>query len=271
MSHENPLGTPVPYPTEYAPEVLFAIPRADSRDALLSGTTMPFRGQDIWNAWELTWLDAAGKPVVATAAIHVDAGTTNIFESKSLKLYLDSLSMTQFDSSAAVRQSIANDLAKIAAGDVRVDITTAAESTTDTIGELPGVCIDSLDVTEWSDDVDPSVLLCDAKSIVAEELHSHLLRSNCPITDQPDTGSILIRYAGPKIERRSLLTYIVSFRQHNDFHEACVERMFVDIRNHCGTDALTVYACYNRRGGIDINPFRTDTDDAPPRLRLWRQ
>jgi len=271
MSHENPLGSPVRYPTEYAPEVLFAVPRADSRSALLHGAAIPFRGQDIWNAWELTWLDAQGKPIVATAVFIVDAGSTNIIESKSLKLYLNSLSMTRFDSTAAVRQSIAKDLSRTADGEVNVAITTASESTTDTIGEFAGTCIDSLDVSEWSNTIDPAVLAADAESIVAEELYSHLLRSNCPITDQPDTGSILIRYQGPEIERASLLRYIVSFRQHNDFHEACVERIFFDIRERCRTNKLTVYACYNRRGGIDINPFRTDTHDSPARLRLWRQ
>lgn len=271
MSHENPLGIPVRYPTEYAPEVLFAVPRADSRGPLLDGTDIPFRGQDIWNAWELSWLDANGKPIVATAVISIDAGSTNIIESKSLKLYLNSLSMTRFDSTEDVYEAIAGDLGRTADGEVGVDIMTASDSTSDSIDEFPGTCIDSLDVSEWSDTVDPSVLASDAESVVTEDLHSHLLRSNCPITDQPDTGSILIRYEGPKIERASLLRYIVSFRQHNDFHEACVERIFLDIRNRCETARLTVYACYNRRGGIDINPYRTDTRDAPTRMRLWRQ
>ena len=271
MSHEIPLGNPVRYPTEYAPQVLFAVPREQSRKALLNGCDLPFRGTDIWNAWELSWLDATGKPVVATAEIKVDAASTNIVESKSLKLYLNSLAMTRFDSSAQVREVIAVDLARTVAGDVDVNLRMATDSASESIDQLPGRCIDASEVSAWSDIIDPGALACDTTSIVAEDLHSHLLRSNCPITEQPDTGSILIRYEGPRIDGASLLRYIVSFRQHNDFHEACVERMFLDIRDRCQTHKLTVYACYNRRGGIDINPYRSDTQEVPPRLRLWRQ
>lgn len=271
MSHENPLGNPVKYPAEYAPQVLFAVPRAESRAALFRGDAMPFRGTDIWNAWELSWLDAAGKPIVATAEISVNAASTNIVESKSLKLYLNSLAMTRFDSTEQVRKLVATDLARTVAGDVGVTIRSAADGTPTAIDQLPGTCIDYSEVSSWSDDCDPDVLACDSESVVTEDLHSHLLRSNCPITDQPDTGSILIRYEGPRIDRASLLRYIVSFRQHNDFHEACVERIFLDTRNKCQTRRLTVHAFYNRRGGIDINPYRTDTEDAPLRLRLWRQ
>ncbi|MGI9203680.1 MAG: NADPH-dependent 7-cyano-7-deazaguanine reductase QueF [Woeseiaceae bacterium] len=271
MNPENPLGNTTRYPTEYAPEVLFAVPREESRAMLLKGAALPFHGTDIWNVWELSWLDTSGKPIVATAAISVDAGSTNIVESKSLKLYLNSLAMTRFESTEEIRQVIVGDLARTVIGDIGVDIRTATNSTSGSIDQLPGTCIDTQQVSAWSDTVDPAILACNKASVVAEELHSHLLRSNCPITDQPDTGSILIRYKGPKIEEASLLRYLVSFRRHNDFHEACVERIFLDIRNRCATRALTVYACYNRRGGIDINPYRTDTHDAPAHLRLWRQ
>lgn len=271
MSHENPLGNPVRYPTEYAPQVLFAVPREESRKVLLGGRELPFRGTDIWNAWELSWLDATGKPIVATAEISVDAESINIVESKSLKLYLNSLAMTRFDSSKQIRELIMGDLTRTAAGHVGVNIRTVEDGTPDSFDQLPGTCIDTLAVSAWSENIDPGVLTSDANAVVSEDLHSHLLRSNCPITDQPDTGSILVRYEGPRIDGASLLRYIVSFRKHNDFHEACVERIFLDIRHRCQTRKLTVYACYHRRGGIDINPYRTDTQEDAPRLRLWRQ
>ncbi len=271
MTQENPLGKSSPYPLRYSPDVLFAVPRAAARDSLSIGPELPFRGQDIWNAWELTWLDPHGKPVVATAIITVNASSANIIESKSLKLYLNSLAMTRYASTDAVQALIATDLSEIADDIVMVNITTATNSTADSIREFSGTCIDELTVTEWSKAVDPDVLTSDLNTPVREELFSHLLRSNCPVTDQPDYGSVHIRYAGPKIDRATLLQYIVSFRQHNDFHEACVERMFLNIRDRCATNRLTVYARYTRRGGLDINPFRTDTDEKPDNLRLWRQ
>lgn len=268
---EIPLGKSTEYSGEYAPDLLFPVARADAREALGIGPKLPFSGTDIWNAWELTWLNAGGKPVVATATFLVDATSPNIIESKSLKLYLNSFAMTRFGSADEVAASITADLSRIAGNDVVVKITTAAESTSCSISEFPGTCIDDLDMSVLSEKVDAGLLRCEADEVIHEELYSHLLRSNCPVTNQPDMGSVLIRYRGPKIDRSSLLQYIVSYRQHNDFHEACVERIFLDIKERCSPEALTVYGRYNRRGGLDINPFRTDAGETPDNLRLWRQ
>ena len=266
-----PLGKPVEYPAEYAPDVLCAIPRAESRSALGLFDDLPFRGEDIWNAWELTWLAATGTPVVGTAAIRINADSPNLIESKSLKLYLNSLAMTRYASADELTTIIASDLSRTAGLDVDVSVTPTADSTAATIGQLPGECIDTVDIGDVPTKVDAAVLATAAGPAVTEELFSHLLRSNCPVTNQPDSGSVMIRYRGRKINRQALLTYIVSFRQHNDFHEGCVERMFVDIKKCCKPSALTVYARFNRRGGLDINPFRSDFEDSMENLRLWRQ
>ena len=166
---------------------------------------------------------------------------------------------------------IARDLTELTESDVVVDIKPATETASHRIVDLPGDCIDDLDVRIDTTGVDANLLKSEGGNSVEEALHSHLLRSNCPVTNQPDMGSVLIRYRGSKIDRKSLLRYIVSYRQHNDFHEACVERMFIDIKKQCNPKDLTVYARYNRRGGLDINPFRSDFETSAENLRLWRQ
>ena len=267
-----PLGKPTDYPTEYSPQVLFAVPRIEARKALGLGDELPFHGEDLWNAWELTWLEPSGKPVVATAVIIVPADSPNIVESKSLKLYLNSLAMSQYASSDEVAGIISRDLSGTTGSEVDISILPANDSSTARIVDLPGDCIDDLEVQiDVSAGVDAETLRTVGEASVEEELHSHLLRSNCPVTNQPDMGSVLIRYQGPAIDRESLLRYIVSFRQHNDFHEACVERMFLDIKARCRPEKLTVYARCNRRGGLDINPFRSDFETTAENLRLWRQ
>lgn len=269
--NKNPLGRASQYPQEYAPEELCAIPRNDSRGIMGLGDPLPFHGEDIWNAWELTWLDESGRPKVATATLRVPADSENLVESKSLKLYLNSFSMTRCGSADSLRKTIASDLGNTTNSDVVVTLTTTADSVTDTIGNLPGTCIDDTNGDFSATEVDSTLLTSKSDTIVTEELHSHLLRSNCPVTNQPDLGSVLIRYRGPRIDRSGLLRYIVSFRQHNDFHEACVERIFMDIKKRCEPVQLTVYARYTRRGGIDINPFRSDFEDTVANTRLWRQ
>jgi 7-cyano-7-deazaguanine reductase len=266
-----PLGKPVDFPEEYAPEVLCAIPRAESRSALALAGELPFHGEDIWNAWELTWLDAGGKPVVATATIRINAASPNLIESKSLKLYLNSFAMTRYASQDELTTVIAGDLSLSAGDVVDVSITQAGDSMISEIRQFPGECIDAVTTNDVPATVDAAVLATAAGPLVTEEIFSHLLRSNCPVTNQPDSGSILFRYRGEKINRQALLTYIVSFRRHNDFHEGCVERMFVDIKESCKPSELTVYARYNRRGGLDINPFRSDFEDSVENIRLWRQ
>jgi 7-cyano-7-deazaguanine reductase len=252
-----PLGQPTDYPREYAPDVLCAVARSAAREALGLGDDLPFQGEDIWNAWELSWLAESGKPIVATAVITVPADSTNIVESKSLKLYLNSFAMSHYAAKGELAGIISRDLTEL--------------TRTYHIADFAGDCIDDLDVEIDDGSVDANLLQIDVEDSIEESLHSHLLRSNCPVTNQPDMGSVLIRYRGPKIDRASLLEYIVSYRQHNDFHEACVERMFVDIKARCNPEKLTVYARYNRRGGLDINPFRSDFETSAENLRLWRQ
>ena len=271
MTTESPLGQPVQYIDQYSPELLHAIPRAQHRDALGLGDPLPFDGVDIWNAWELTWLDSDGKPVVATAEIRVPAKSTNIVESKSMKLYLNSFSMSKYLAQSDVAETIEQDLSACVDADVAVRVEGASARYGARVSRLPGLCLDEQRVACDVYEVDPDLLAADADTIVHEDLYSHLLRGLCPVTNQPDTGSILISYRGPQIDREALLRYIVSFREHNDFHENCVERMFVDIMDRCGTEQLSVYARYHRRGGIDINPFRSNFEADPPNARLWRQ
>lgn len=266
-----PLGKSTDYPQEYAPEVLAAVARSAAREAIGLGKELPFSGMDIWNAWELSWLAESGKPIVATAVITVPADSTNIVESKSLKLYLNSFAMSRYAAKGEVAGIIARDLTDLTESNVVVDVSPATETASHRIVDFPGDCIDHLDVQIDGNGVDAKLLQAESGVSVDEALHSHLLRSNCPVTNQPDMGSVLIRYGGPKIDRESLLSYIVSYRRHRDFHEACVERMFVDLKERCNLQKLTVYARYNRRGGIDINPFRSDFESKMQNLRLWRQ
>jgi len=265
-----PLGQKSDYPKQYDPGVLFAIPRSEARAQLL-GSSLPFHGCDIWNVWELTWLGPSGVPLVATAEIRIAAESVNLVESKSLKLYLNSFAMSRFDSAADVAASISGDLRECAGGDVSVRVFMLTDTRSNSFAELPGVCIDSLPISCDSYVVNASLLAADDKNLVQEELHTHLLRSLCPVTAQPDIGSLGIHYRGPKIDTESLLRYIVSFREHNDFHEACVERMFMDILRHCGAEKLSLYARFQRRGGLDINPFRSNFEKNPADIRLWRQ
>jgi len=265
------LGQATEYPQEYAPAVLCPIARAEARSRLGLGSDLPFHGVDIWNAWELTWLDAGGKPKIATATFTVGADSPNLIESKSLKLYLGAFAMSHVDSASRLEEVIARDLSRVAGAAVTVRLMTEIDSPQAAFGALPGRCVDALPFASMRADVDPNLLRCASDTLVAEALHSHLLRSLCPVTGQPDHGSVLIRYEGPQIDPAAFLEYVVSFRRHNDFHEACVERMFLDISGRCRPRKLTVYARYNRRGGIDINPFRSNFEDEPTNLRLWRQ
>lgn len=265
-----PLGRESDYPTHYDPGVLFAIPRADSR-AALDLAVLPFHGVDIWNAWELTWLDPNGMPQVATAEIRVPADSASLIESKSLKLYLNSFAMTRYPNRTVVQDLISADLSECAGGAVTVKLAGHDDVVVNVVKILPGDCLDELAVQCDKFDVDPSLLRSDASKIVNESLHTHLLRSLCPVTAQPDIGSLAIHYDGPKIDRNALLQYIVSYREHNDFHEACIERMFTDLQHYCGARSLSVFARYQRRGGLDINPFRSNFESDVPNLRLWRQ
>ena len=265
-----PLGQSVPYPVRYAPEVLRAVPRATARAELGLSAPLPFSGVDVWNAWELAWLEPSGKPAVGTARFFVDATSPNIVESKSLKLYLNSIAYTEFQDVATLETRIAHDLGEIVGTAVRVHVDTLPQVDVP-IAHPEGSPLDALEIRDIRDAVTASFLNCDRTQVAEEVLHSNLLRSLCPVTGQPDTGTVLIRYRGPKIDRQGLLSYIVSFRDHNDFHESCAERVFMDLQQRCECEWLTVYLRYNRRGGIDINPFRSNYEREPTGSRLWRQ
>lgn len=266
-----PLGHDTGYPQKYAPELLRAIPRADGRGPLGLSGDLPFRGVDIWNAWELTWLAEGNQPAVATAEIRVPADSPNIVESKSFKLYLNSFSMSRFSSPAEVAETIADDLDACIGAEATVHIHPVTRTEARGVSRLAGSCLDSLsvDCSDW--EVNAELLKADRQSLIEEDLHTHLLRSLCPVTSQPDMGSLQISYRGPKIDHAGLLRYVVSYRQHRDFHETCVERMFIDLMSRCTPEHLSLHARYQRRGGLDINPFRTSSTGKPLNLRLWRQ
>src|SRR5690606_23110759 len=262
-AHDLPLGRTVEYPREYDASLLFPIPRAHGRAelGLPDGGALPFTGADRWHAYEVSWLDARGKPVVATLTFSVPAATPRLVESKSLKLYLNSFNATRFADAAEVRARIAADLSLAAGGEVEVAEGLPPAAPDDDAGFL----LDTLDVA--IDDYgppNPAHLHADAGDIADEVLRSHLLKSNCPVTGQPDWASVRIAYRGPRIDRAGLLRYLVSFRDHAEFHEQCVERIFTDLRARCGAQSLSVEARYTRRGGLDINPWRTTADRAPP-------
>ena len=269
-----PLGRKTGYPNKYQPAVLFAIARSESRQFLGIGKAadeLPFQGTDIWNAWDLTWLGPGNLPLVATAEIRIPASSPSLIESKSLKLYLGSFALSEFESAAVVSDTITRDLTTCLAEPVEVHIVPLADTEAKNVSRLPGTCLDAMAVSCDSREVDAGLLRSDPDRVLQEELHSHLLRSLCPVTAQPDIGSLAIHYHGPGIDHAALLQYIVSYREHSDFHEACIERMFVDILERCKPEKLSIHACYQRRGGIDINPFRSNFEDHPPNLRLWRQ
>ena len=270
MPGDLPLGRPTRYTDQYDPTLLHPIERAASRAALGRPGALPFRGEDVWNAWDLTWLTPQGQPRAAVAVIRVPASSTHIIESKSMKLFLNSLSMTPFDDDAALARQLSDDLAQSAGGEVTVAIE-RPDSPGLTVNALAGRNLDRLTVACTRYEPDASLLATGADTVDDETLYTHAFRSLCPVTGQPDLGSVAIRYSGTTIEPAALLRYLVSFRRHEDFHEACVERMFIDIVEHCAPERLSVYARFQRRGGIDINPFRTNVDESAANLRLWRQ
>ena len=261
------LGAPTSYPDTYAPELLYPIPRSDSRAKLGLGDSLPFAGADGWTAWEFTWLLPSGKPDAAGLEIRVPADSPNIIESKSLKLYLNGFAMLTFAEERELLQTIENDLARVAGAPVTVDLFRNSK-----LKDLPGRNLDALDVDIETYSVDAGLLsTADGPPSVTETWRTGLLRSLCPVTSQPDFGAVMIRYSGPRICPDSLLAYLVSYRKHQDFHEACVERIFVDIETRCRPDKLTVFARYQRRGGLDINPFRSNFEPEPPVARNWNQ
>ena len=263
------LGKDTNYPTEYQPSILFPIGRAQAREnyADIEGI---YQGKDWWHVFEISWLNAKGIPQVAIGRIELPATSPNLIESKSLKLYFNSMNFTQFESKEVFTETVEKDLSQAAEGKVSLTLFQADELN---ISQPQGICIDDLEPKHLENHPDATLLEWDENAKDVEiELYSHLLRSNCPVTGQPDWGTVFIRYKGKKPCYHSILAYIISYRQHNGFHEQCVEQMYADLWRTFNPERLMVYATYTRRGGLDINPCRvSDLAWMPRPIRLARQ
>lgn len=282
MSHHDvletaPLGQVSQYPEQYDAQQLFPIERASQREVLgiTADKPLPFIGSDLWQAFELSWLTPSGKPCVRIGRFTLPADSSHLIESKSWKLYLNSFNQSVFDSEADVVALMERDLSHAAGGGVTVSLH-ALDDPALAGDSLPGICLDELDIEVSHYVPTPGLIRVDTSGEEVEEtLFSHLLKSNCPVTGQPDWGSVMIRYRGPKIDRAGLLAYIISYRQHQDFHEHCVEHIFMDVMAQAQPTSLMVSARYVRRGGLDINPSRATVDYALDTLqalpRLIRQ
>ena len=267
------LGQKTEYASQYDRTLLQPVPRALNRDGLGITQNQPFTiGADIWTAYEISWLNEKGLPQVAIADIYLDYQSQNLIESKSFKLYLNSFNQNKFADFTAIQKTMQRDLSECAQGDVKVRLNPVAVYDSQKIDHLQGDCIDEQDIEITSYEFNADWLKdCVSDEIIEEKLVSHLLKSNCLITNQPDWGTLHIHYVGKKIDHEKLLRYVVSFRQHNEFHEQCVERIFCDLMHYAKPEKLTVYARYTRRGGLDINPFRSNFENLPENLRLARQ
>jgi 7-cyano-7-deazaguanine reductase len=287
-----PLGKDVAYPKGYDASLLFPMPRLDARLTLDltslpgSATTMPgalpFKGFDLWNAYELSWLNPKGLPKVALLRLKVPCTSPNIIESKSLKLYLNSFNQTRFETVHHVFDLLRKDLALAIGAELELELVGPDQFANEKIAEFSGVDLDKLDVEIDCYQPDAAILKLQGdisatvgaeetagvveRTSISEKVFSRLLKSNCPVTDQPDWACVQIEYTGPVINHASLLKYIVSYRLHNGFHEHCVEKIFVDILKQCSPTSLSVYARYTRRGGLDINPWRATFDVKPPAI-----
>ena len=276
---QSPLGKASAYADQYDPSLLFPLARAPKRAEIGITGSVPFVGADLWTAFELSWLNERGKPQVALAHITVPCETPNIVESKSFKLYLNSYNNTRFATAQDVQARLRADISEAVwrgaetPGTVGVRLVLPEQFDQEPLHELDGLLLDRLDIE--CDTYQPAPELLRAamdEAPVSEVLVSHLLKSNCLVTGQPDWGSVRIAYSGPQIDQERLLQYIVSFRNHNEFHEQCVERIFMDLWTHCKPIKLMVYARYTRRGGLDINPLRTSHPQAlPANVRTARQ
>lgn len=271
LLNQSRLGEKTAYKQQHDSKLLFPIPRQYQRETLKLPNTLSFYGNDIWNAYELSWLNPKGKPVVAMAEFSIPCQSPNIVESKSFKLYLNSLNGSMFESVSAVENTLQRDLGKALGCGLGIQLSVLSHVKPYTIKGLTGKCLDDLDITANCYTVDPSLLSTGDKS-VSENVYSNLLKSNCLATGQPDWASVQIQYSGKQIDHEGLLKYIISFRDHNEFSEHCVERIFTDILRVCKPKSLTVAAYYTRRGGLDINPWRsTDADKSLTNLRTFRQ
>lgn len=274
--NETPLGRTSEYVDQYTPSLLCPVPRWDARESLdlelVDGRNLPFHGLDVWNAYELSWLNDKGKPVVALAEITVPCTSPNIVESKSLKLYLNGFANTRFANREALVGTIEKDLGQVAGAPVDVRVLSLPEAARIPPWEDHGELVDGLDVSFGDGfEYDPALLFTEQGPERTGVLVSHLLRSRCPVTNQPDWGTIQVRYTGALISPASFLRYVVSLRNHQGFHEQIIERVFVDIQRRCGPRHLSVHGRFTRRGGLDINPFRSNFEERPPNQRTVRQ
>jgi 7-cyano-7-deazaguanine reductase len=255
----SPLGKSTAYVNEYNPHLLFSIPRSEKRVELGITNAPPFFGMDVWTAYEISWLNLRGKPQVAIATLFVPADSPNIVESKSLKLYLNSLNQSRIAGPEALLELMSTDLSSAFGAPVQIKLTLSGDFAQLKMAELDGHLIDRLDIEVDTYSPNKSLLRADkASPPIDEKLVSHLLKSNCPVTNQPDWASIQIQYVGPAIDQEGLLKYLIGFRLHQGFHEHCVEQIFMDLLKECSPSKLLVLARYTRRGGIDINPWRSN-------------
>lgn len=257
MAIDNPLGSNTTYPDSYNPGVLYPIPRWPARSLLDIDKKIQMYGLDHWQAFELSWLNFKAKPEVAIAEIFFNCESENIIESKSLKLYLNSFNQERIESPAKVIEMISADLSKVSNSEVKVVITPLRKSIRQTSNVLPGKCIDELDVEITEVTPNDQLLSCGSELVFDDELYSDLFKSNCPVTGQPDWASVSIQYTGMQINPESLLKYLCSFRSHQGYHEECAERIYRDIMVRCKPNELFVGMNYLRRGGIDINVYRS--------------
>ena len=268
------LGQVTEYKCHYDNSLLQSVPRSLNRNELdLEASNLPFYGVDLWNIYELSWLNKKGKPMVATGVVKVPFDSEFLIESKSFKLYLNSFNQSHFESVEAVQSTLIADLSACAKKPVEVSLNATLDNINDELGSFNGINLDELDIEISEYHLSPSILEgVSATETVTETVYSHLLKSNCLITSQPDWASIEISYTGKRLDHEKLLKYLISFRQHNEFHEQCVERIFCDLMTYASLTSLTVYARYTRRGGLDINPMRsTEKSLTISNTRLLRQ
>jgi len=270
-SNDGLLGRPIEYPTIYTPSLLRPMDRAQQRETFGLGGDLPFSGEDVWTGFELSWLNGKGKPEVSGIRIRVPCTSVCIVESKSLKLYLNSYAQTRFASMPEVLTTLNSDLAVAFRAPVSVELLGLVQLRGPG-DQLPGVCLDDLDIGTDEYERNPDLLQLDegADRAVNETVHSHLFRSVCPVTGQPDWASMMLRYVGRPINREALLQYLVSFRCHSAFHETTVEQIFVDLMARCRPDQLSVCGYFLRRGGVEITPFRSNFEAAALPIRLPR-
>lgn len=269
---ELALGQHTDYPDQYSPGLLTAIPRALAREALaIDSATLPFVGEDVWTAYELSWLNPQGRPEVATAEFRLSCDSPSIVESKSFKLYLNSLNQSVFESIEVLASTLQQDLSACAGSPFSVQLLPRGEWAGQEFTSLPGECLDDLDIVTDCYLPDAGLLQIQSSKVFDKSYYSHLFRSLCPVTAQPDWASVWVSYRGAEIAPDSLLKYLVSYRKHQGFHEQCVEKIFVELMQACAPEVLTVGARFTRRGGLDINPVRSTEAQAYCAPRLFRQ